>query len=179
MAGARRSWIGPLAAAALFVCAHPAVLAQSPLTGSLAGKLTDLHSTPVGGAAILLRNQASGQESRTTTQKNGTFHFAALQPGDYTLEAQSPQLGRGRVESIEVDPGSEARVQSAIDFQLPPPQPFQVVFRKIEPEQPALTASLSSDPLLTPSLAPRPIQQQPVRVLMPPPTRPAHLNRAA
>ena len=61
MAGATRSWIGPLALAALFVCAHAAVLAQSPLTGALAGKLTDLHSIPVGGAAILLRNQATGE----------------------------------------------------------------------------------------------------------------------
>ena len=166
MAGATRSWIGPLALAALFVCAHAAVLAQSPLTGALAGKLTDLHSIPVGGAAILLRNQATGEESRATTQKNGAFRFAVLQPGDYTLEAESPQLGRGRVESIEVDAGSEARVQSAIDFQLPPPQPSQLVFHRIDAEPPVLTASLTSSPLLAPTLPSRPIRQT-VRVLIP------------
>jgi hypothetical protein len=86
-------------------------------SGSLAGKLTDLHSKPVGGATVVVRNQSTGTEARTTTTKNGTYRFLQLQPGAYTLVAESEQLGRGEIEEIVVDAGHEARVQTAMEFE--------------------------------------------------------------
>ena len=148
MAGASRGWKRPLAAAVLWLCAAMACLSQMAENGSLTGKLTDLHSTPVDGATVLLRNQATGSEARTTTEKNGAFRFSALDPGEYLLEAESPQLGRGRVESIVVDAGHEARVQTAVEFAFPPPEPFRVIFRNIEPERLELVARLEAEPLM-------------------------------
>jgi hypothetical protein len=158
MAGAKGSWTRPLAVAALLVCAGVAVVAQSAESGAFAGKLTDLHSAPVGGATLLLRNQATGGEARTTTLKNGAFRFAALEPGEYTLEAESPQLGHGRVESIVVDAGHEARMQTAMEFAPTPPRPFEVVFRKLEPEPPTGPALLTADALASLLLDPRPVR---------------------
>jgi hypothetical protein len=120
-----------MVAAVLLVSAGAAVFAQSAKTqvieeastGSLSGRLTDLHSRPLEAVAVVLRNQASGAEARTTTAKNGSYRFTDLQPGEYTLEAESPQMGRGRVEDIVVDAGHEARVQTAMEFEPLPARP--------------------------------------------------------
>jgi hypothetical protein len=87
-------------------------------TGSIAGRLTDLMSTPLGGATLVLRNEATGTESRTTTGRNGSYRFTGLAAGDYTLEAESERLGRGRLEGIVVAAGHEARLQTAMEFEL-------------------------------------------------------------
>ena len=84
--------------------------------GSLSGKLTDLHSRPLEGATVIVRNLATGSEARTITGDTGAYRFASLGPGEYTLEAQSPALGQGHLEGILVVAGHEARVQAAIEL---------------------------------------------------------------
>ena len=63
--------------------------------GSLTGKLTDSYSTPLEGATVTVRNLATGRQARAVVGKNGVYKFTGLEPGSYTLEADSPQLGRG------------------------------------------------------------------------------------
>jgi hypothetical protein len=98
-----------LLAAAGTAWAQPA--APSGAGGSLAGRVTDLNSRPVDGAILVLRNAATGSEARTTTSKNGSYRFAGLAPGEYTLLAGSRKL-----EGIFVSAGHEARVQAALEF---------------------------------------------------------------
>ena len=108
MAGLERGWMKALAVAVLLVSMAAVGFAQSPemrvvedgSTGALSGKLTDLHSKPLEGVTVVLRNQATGAEWRSTTAKNGAFRFTGLEPGVYTLKAESPELGRGQVEEI-------------------------------------------------------------------------------
>ena len=132
MAGVERSWTKTLAVAVLLMGAVTAGLAQSSQTlpaedtrqsGSLSGKVTDLYSKPLEGVVVVLRNQATGAEARTTTTKNGTYRFSGLEPGEYALEAESPQLGRGQVGGIVVDAGHEARVQAALEMEPFRPNP--------------------------------------------------------
>jgi hypothetical protein len=78
--------------------------------------LTDLHSRPVEGAAVVARNESSGAEARTTTGKKGAFRFTGLAAGLYTLEAESAPLGRGRLEGIAVTAGREEHLQTAMAF---------------------------------------------------------------
>ncbi len=94
-------------------------LAQPELPGTLMGKLTDLHSKPLEGVAVTARNQATGAEEHTISGRNGAYRFSGLTPGEYSVEAESPQLGRGLVEDIVVGAGQVARVQTAILFVLP------------------------------------------------------------
>jgi hypothetical protein len=94
-------------------------------TGALAGRLTDIHSAPLDGATVVLRNESTGAEAHTRTGKNGSYRFAGLVAGNYTLEAES-SLGRGRLEGILVTAGSEARVQAAMEFEPGPPGPIQI-----------------------------------------------------
>jgi len=109
-----------LALAVLLAGAGAAAGAQTAASGaggSLTGKLTDLHSAPLDGATVVVRNQATGAEVRVTTRKNGSFRFAGLEPGAYTVEAESGRLGRGRLEGVVVSAGHEARVQAAMAFE--------------------------------------------------------------
>jgi hypothetical protein len=128
-AGRNRFWW--LVLAALYLCARPiasaqpdfaapralrAIQVQTPRSGSLTGRLTDLHSSPLGGVSIVLRNCTTGTEIRTTTARNGAFHFASLDAGEYTLEADAIQLGHGRLDGIVVAGGIESHVQAAMQF---------------------------------------------------------------
>ena len=137
MAEAKRNWRMWIAAGALTlgacagVCAQTApadsaalhgVQIQAPASGSLAGRLTDLHSAPLAGVRVVLHNQATGAEVHAVTAKNGGFRFAELEAGEYTLEADGPQLGHGRLEGILVTGGTEARVQAAMHFEAREPE---------------------------------------------------------
>jgi hypothetical protein len=159
-----RGWTKALAVTLLLMGAGRAGFAQSaPValvqnasdgaqSGSLAGKLTDLYSKPLEGIALVARNQATGAEARTITTKNGAYRFRSLAPGEYTLEAESPQLGRGRAESIVVSAGYEARVQAAMEFEPLPPAP--VLARSEGANQPALKPTdLSHSGLNKPDLS--------------------------
>jgi hypothetical protein len=124
MAGLGRNWTKTLAVAVLLMGAGRASFTQSARTwsvedgptGSLSGKLTDIYSRPLAGISIVVRNQATGAEARTITTKNGVFRYAGLAPGEYSLTAENPQLGRGQVEEIVVDGGYETRVQTAMEL---------------------------------------------------------------
>jgi hypothetical protein len=124
MAGLGHDWTKTLAVAVLLMGAGTAGFAQSVRTqlvedgptGSLSGKLTDLHSKPLEGVEVVARNQATGAEARTITTKNGIYWFGGLTPGEYSVTAESPILGRGQVEWIVVDGGHEAHVQTAIEL---------------------------------------------------------------
>ena len=71
-----------------------------------AGKLTDLHSAPLAGVTLVLRNAVTGAEARTTTAKNGLYRFDRLDAGEYTIEAESAQLGRSELDGIVVGCGT-------------------------------------------------------------------------
>ncbi|MGH9561366.1 MAG: carboxypeptidase regulatory-like domain-containing protein, partial [Terracidiphilus sp.] len=94
---------------------------QAPPSGSLAGRLTDLHSVPLAGVSVLLRNLTTGAEARAVTAKNGAFHFDRLDAGEYMLQADAAQLGHGELGGILVTGGAVARVQAAMRFEPPAP----------------------------------------------------------
>ena len=172
MAGVERNWTKTLVVAVLLLGAGTAGFAQSARThwvedgptGSLIGKLTDLHSNPLEGVEVVARNQATGAEARTTTIKNGIYRFSGLVPGEYSVTAESPQLGRGQVEWIVVNGGHEARVLTAIELTplAPSPalaallgeerpkvkEPTRLNRAVLEPEAlPATDAALAAEPL--------------------------------
>ena len=133
MAEARQNWLRWFLLGALCLSAHAVIFAQSaasdsglpehfvqiqaPQSGSLAGRLTDLHSAPLAGVSIILRSKSTGAEVRATTARNGAFRFASLDAGEYTLDADAVQLGHGRLEGIFVTGGVESRVQAALNFE--------------------------------------------------------------
>ncbi len=136
MAGTKGNWTRALAAFIFLMGAVGVSFAQSPQNepaGTLSGKLTDLHSNPLPGVNVILRNETTGVEASTTTSVNGVYRFSGLEPGEYSLEARSPQLGRGRLNEIVVSSGHEARVQAAMEFEKSPAGPALAAELRVEP----------------------------------------------
>lgn len=105
-----------IAGAGLLLCAQ----AQQPSsTGSLAGKLTDLHSAPLENVEITLRNASTGAEQQSKTSRSGRYRFEGLPEGEYSLIATGPQ-GTGHVAEIYVAAGHEAQVQIAVELKSAP-----------------------------------------------------------
>ncbi len=91
---------------------------------------------PLAGVVVILRNESTRAEVRTTTAKNGSYRFTGLEAGEYTLEADSPQLGRGRLQGIVIYAGRQSRVQAAMSFRPPAPvspvsAPLQAVHKAV------------------------------------------------
>jgi len=151
---------------------------KAPPSGSLAGRLTDLQSAPLAGVSVLLQNQATGAEVRVVTGKNGGFRIAELEAGEYTLEADEPQLGRGRLEGILVTGGMEARVQAAMQFEPAAPELIEAAVPVATPRTAATTPRAAESQAATPSSAAAPARAQ-SEVASPLATQNTPVSRAA
>jgi hypothetical protein len=107
--------------------------AQTAASGALTGRLTDLRSAPLTATTVIVRNDRTGAETRGTTGKNGVFRFAGLEPGEYTLEAESARLGHGELGGVVVSANAEARVQAAMAFEPAAEHPVEAVSRPVPP----------------------------------------------
>jgi hypothetical protein len=169
MAEIRRIWMTPLAAAVLLSSAGIFVCAQSTHSGALSGKLTDLNSTPLANATVVVRNRATGAETRTVTARDGGYRFESLEAGQYSLEADSPKLGRGTLDDIRVSAGHLARVQAAMQFELAPPVAARAMFVRDPAAKPAVNA-IPPQKLVAASPAAQPLpltQRQPLKTETP------------
>jgi len=136
-----------IAAASLFGLLLSLASAAEPpeTTGTLNGRLTDSHSAPLEQATITLRNLTTGTTQQGITGKNGSYRFTNLGPGEYRLEADVPQLGRGAVEGILVSAGHATRVQAALIMELPPlPTAPEDTFHELDPVAAAVSTLISS-----------------------------------
>jgi hypothetical protein len=73
----------------LLVVASCALLAAQNvvLTGALGGRVTDQSGAVVGGAAVVVRNLATGVEQAAETNHAGLYRFPAVMPGSYAITA--------------------------------------------------------------------------------------------
>src|SRR6476661_8706142 len=71
---------------ALFVLAIGAH-AQT-ITGSISGSIMDATGGMIPGAIVTLNSEKTGQARASTSDSEGRFNFAALQPGLYALKVE-------------------------------------------------------------------------------------------
>ncbi len=158
-------WAAVLLAGLGMALLLPAASGQET-AGSLSGKLTDMRSAPLAGVTVVLRNEATGAETHTTTGKNGAYRFTGLDAGEYSLEAESAGLGRGRLDDIEIFGGREARVQAAMAFEPAPVEPVLAAAPVAPTEtaiKPETAASIGLEALATEvRLAAEPLRQEPL-----------------
>ncbi|MFZ0301230.1 MAG: carboxypeptidase regulatory-like domain-containing protein [Terracidiphilus sp.] len=166
MAFLRRWLFAPWLVSALFIAARTLLFAQNAPTerdasqGSLAGRLTDLNSLPLARVALVLRNESTGAEMRTLTTRNGSYRFASLDAGEYTLTAESAELGRGQLEGVAISAGHEARVQAAIDLEQPHEDPAAV--RVVVPQTIEAAATTEAPQTRTPTAISSTLVSRPV-----------------
>ncbi len=65
----------------------PTAHAQT-ITGSISGAVTDSTGGMIPSATVTLISQKTGQSRVSTTNSEGRFNFAALQPGTYALKVE-------------------------------------------------------------------------------------------
>src|SRR5215469_11283539 len=69
----------------VFFCLIENAGAQTTISGALAGIVTDPSGAVVPGADILIRDKAKGTRQFTKTDRDGTYQFSFLLPGQYSL----------------------------------------------------------------------------------------------
>src|SRR4051812_21331568 len=83
-----RKFIPAFAATMVFVlCLFMTVnmAAQSIVSGDVTGTVTDPSGAVVPGATVTLKNNDNGSTQTVTTNNAGTYRFALLKPGRYTI----------------------------------------------------------------------------------------------
>ena len=58
------------------------------ITGSISGAVMDSSGGMIPGATVTLTSEKTGQSRGSTTNTEGRFNFAALQPGNYALKVE-------------------------------------------------------------------------------------------
>lgn len=63
------------------------IMAQSTTTGAITGQVIDPSRAVIPKSIITLKNLGTGTTATATTDASGTYHFALLDPGNYTVTA--------------------------------------------------------------------------------------------
>ncbi len=89
--GAQAVLIALLTAAVVLFWTAP-LRAQSLVSGSVVGTITDPSGAVVPNATVSLKSDATGQTLTQSSTASGLFHFQFLNPGTYTLTVKAPNF---------------------------------------------------------------------------------------
>jgi hypothetical protein len=76
-------------------------------TATLHGQVTDESGAVIPGAKVTL-NGRSGTVKNTVADHNGSYTFAGVPPGDYTVQAAAPELSQAQPEKVTLRAGSQS-----------------------------------------------------------------------
>jgi Carboxypeptidase regulatory-like domain/TonB dependent receptor/TonB-dependent Receptor Plug Domain len=103
-----RPFIGSLALVVSMTSAFPALAQQG--TADLRGRVSDSQQAVLPGVTVLVRNQESGLFRETVTGADGSFHFSAMTPGLYEIEAMLPGFRKFNKRDVRLEVGRTASV---------------------------------------------------------------------
>src|SRR5258705_11864547 len=105
-----------LHAALCAVFATGSLIAQG-LTGQISGTVNDSSGSAVVGAEVVLLNQGTGQTRQMASDQSGSFLFAQLLAGSYTLTIGSPGFKKHEERDVGLS-SSERAVVRPITLEL-------------------------------------------------------------
>ena len=76
---------------ALLACV-PSAFSQTLTTGDVTGIVTDATGAVVPGATVTIKSSATNEARTSLSTENGQYRFSLLQPGDYSISAQTTGL---------------------------------------------------------------------------------------
>lgn len=85
------------------VLAAPSLFAQ---TATLRGQVADESGAVIPGAKVTLSGSAAPART-TTADERGSYSFAGVQPGNYSVQASAPQLTQAQPANITLKPGPQ------------------------------------------------------------------------
>lgn len=96
-----------------FTAAAPYISAQSTTSGDISGLVTDPSGAVVPGATVGALNVDNGRATKTVTNSSGSYRFALLPPGNYTVTVGAANFQKA-TRKVELGVGQAPTV----DFQL-------------------------------------------------------------
>jgi hypothetical protein len=108
------------AAACIFsilILAAPSLVRAQAGTGSISGNVSDHQGSPLAGAQVTLTNLTTKESTNGSTDGTGSYSFAGLKPGHYTVVFESKGLVT-KTQSVEVKAGKKSKVSE----HLKPPE---------------------------------------------------------
>jgi hypothetical protein len=107
-----------LALAALLLCLMSTLgMAQSAVTGAIAGAVMDPSNAVVPGATVTLRSTGTNQEQSVATQADGRFRFVNLQPGNYALSVKVAGFSEYKQDGLVVEVGRTTQVDASLKLE--------------------------------------------------------------
>ncbi|PWT90886.1 MAG: hypothetical protein C5B55_09045 [Blastocatellia bacterium] len=91
-------------------------LGQGGSTGSISGTVLDPKGAVVAGAAVVVKNAATNQESTTQTSGDGTFNVPTLTAGTYTATITASGFKQAVVTEIKVDVGKPSSINVELEI---------------------------------------------------------------
>ena len=97
---------------ALLILSPGLIDAQQQRQGQIKGRVADKAGNPIQGMTVIIRNTATGAEHQATTDQEGRFLVAGLEPGKYTIQSQSGQSpSAGRQTTVDTDSKSDLNLR--------------------------------------------------------------------
>ncbi|HVF29080.1 MAG TPA: TonB-dependent receptor, partial [Pyrinomonadaceae bacterium] len=90
----------------LVVGLAPQSFAQTTGSSTLRGTVKDPAGAVVPNATVVLVSERTGQERRITTGDEGTYTFASIDPGTYTLRVESANFKTSEQTGLVISPSS-------------------------------------------------------------------------
>jgi hypothetical protein len=94
----------------------PLASASAQTAGSVRGSVTDQTGALVPGATVVLTNEATRVARAVVSDAAGSFYFAALEAGDYTLHVDLPGFAPHETRGIHVSPGDARRTDVRLEI---------------------------------------------------------------
>jgi Carboxypeptidase regulatory-like domain len=111
----RRSILKRLCFLTLILLIATAIIsAQSTTTGAITGRVVDPTMAVIRNATVTLKNRGTGAVQTTATGSSGTYLFAFLDPGNYTVSTSAPGFETAS-QRVAVGVG----LMKTLDFRLP------------------------------------------------------------
>ena len=92
-------------------------LAQSTTTGAISGTVQNPNKEVVVGANVTVKNLGTNKEATTTSDDNGTFKVANLDPGVYSVTVNATGFAPFNAERVTVEVGRSTELPVTVSLQ--------------------------------------------------------------
>jgi hypothetical protein len=86
-------------------------------TGRIAGVVRDPDGAVVSGAAVVAKNERTGEERDVTTDAEGVYQIPALKASNYTVTVTAPNFAANTFTNVQINVGQEQKLDVSLSTQ--------------------------------------------------------------